>query len=93
MSKQITINSISSGVAPYDIWICDTCFGTCQYYDTTTTLPYTFILPEMYETYNTCCVKIIDDNGCVYCEDITKYKQFEDGLFFEFMDDIPYDFE
>jgi len=95
MSVQITINSISSGVEPYDIWVCDTCFGTCQYIDTisASTLPYSFILPSMYESYISYVVKIIDDNGCVYCQDQSKFKQFQIGSIIEFMDGEQYKFQ
>ena len=95
MATQITINSISSGTEPFNVWLCDTCFGTCQYIDTisASTIPYTFTLPTLYETYPTYTVKIIDSNGCVYCDVISKYKQFEDETIFEFMDGTPYEFE
>lgn len=90
----VTINTITSGTSPFDIWVCDTCYGTCQYIDTITSAPYTFTLPSVYETYFTYVVKIIDDNGCVNCETLSKtYKQFQDGDFFEFMDGTPYEFQ
>lgn len=93
MATTVTINSITSGTSPYDIWVCDTCYGTCQYIDTTSTLPYSFILPSVFETYATYVVKIIDDNKCVYCDSFSHYKQYEDETIFEFMDGIPYEFQ
>ena len=93
MATTVTINSITSGTSPYDIWVCDTCFGTCQYIDTTLTLPYSFTLPTIYETYISYIVKIIDDNDCVFCSSFSHFKQFEDEIIFEFMDDTPYEFE
>jgi hypothetical protein len=93
MATTVTINSITSGTSPYNVWVCDTCFGTCQYIDTFTTLPYSFTLPSVYETYPYYVVKIIDANGCVYCDTFSYYKQFEDEILFEFMDNIPYEFE
>jgi hypothetical protein len=93
MATQITINSVTSGTSPYDIWVCDTCYGTCQYIDTTTTIPYSFILPSVYETYISYVVKIIDDNGCVYCQDESSFKQFQIGDLFEFMDGDQYKFQ
>jgi hypothetical protein len=94
MSYQVTINSITSGTSPYNIWICDTCFGTCVYHDTITTTPYSFTLPSVYETYPSYVIKIIDDVGCVYCETSSaSYKQFEDGDYFEFQDGDEYQFQ
>ena len=93
MATTVTINSVTSGTSPYDVWVCDTCFGTCQYINTFTTLPYSFTLPSVYETYPSYVVKIIDANGCVYCDAFSHYKQFEDEILFEFMDNIPYEFE
>ena len=94
MSLQITINSVTSGTSPYDVWICDTCYGTCEYINTTNTIPYTFTLPSNYETYATYVVKIIDDNGCVFCETASSlYKQFEGGEYFEFQDGEEYQFQ
>ena len=74
----VTINTITSGTSPFDIWVCDTCYGTCQYIDTITTTPYSFTLPAVYETYLSYVVKLIDDNGCVYC-DTVYYKQFQNS--------------
>lgn len=93
MATTVTINSVTSGTSPYDIWVCDTCYGTCQYIDTTPTIPYSFILPSIYETYPTYVVKVIDDNGCVYCDTESYYKQFQNSELFEFMDGSPYDFQ
>jgi hypothetical protein len=95
MATQITINSITSGTSPYDIWVCDTCYGTCQYINTinASTLPYSFNLPVTYETYPTYVVKIIDSNGCIYCDTLSSYKQFENEDIVQFMDGIFYEFE
>ena len=93
METLISIDSTISGTSPYDIWVCDTCYGTCQYIDTITTTPYTFILPSVYETYSSYVIKLIDDNGCVYCESNSYNKQFQNSDLFEFMDGTPYDFK
>jgi hypothetical protein len=89
----ITINSVFSGSSPYNVWVCDTCFGTCQYIDTISTTPYSFTLPTSFETYTTYVLKLVDDNGCVYCETNSLYKQFENGDIFEFMDGDLYEFQ
>lgn len=95
MAKIITINNITSGTSPFDVWVCDECFGTCQYIDTfgSGSLPYSFILPSIYETYPTYVVKIIDDNDCVFCYESSIFKQFQDGDMFDFMGGEPYEFE
>jgi hypothetical protein len=93
MATIVTINSVTSGTSPYDIWVCDTCYGTCQYIDTTNTIPYSFTLPTSYETYPSYVIKIIDDNGCVYCDTEILYKQFQNSELFEFMDGTPYQFQ
>jgi hypothetical protein len=95
MSTLVTINTISAGTQPYDVWVCDTCYGTCQYIDTISgsSLPYSFTLPAIYDTYPSYTVKIIDDNNCVYCQDTLIYKQFQDDELFEFMDGEDYEFQ
>ena len=93
MPTLVTINTITSGTSDYDVWVCDTCFGTCQYIDTISSVPYSFTLPPIYETYPSYVVKLIDDNGCIYCEDNPFYKQFQDGDLFEFMDGEEYEFQ
>ena len=95
MPTQVTVNTISGGSSPYDIWVCDGCgtSGTCQYVATITTLPYSFTLPVMFETYSSYVVKLIDNNGCEYCDSNCGYKQFQDGDCFEFMDGTPYEFQ
>jgi hypothetical protein len=93
MSTLVTINSITSGTSNYDVWVCDTCYGTCQYIDTITAAPYSFVLPPIYETYPSYVIKVIDDNGCIYCEDTSFYKQFQNNELFEFMDGEQYEFQ
>jgi hypothetical protein len=95
MAIQITINSVTSGQSPYNLYVCDLCNGgTCQYIATTSTIPYTFTLPTIFETYSSYAVKIEDANGCSYCETSgPSAKQFQDGQYFEFMDGSEYGFQ
>jgi hypothetical protein len=97
MAIQITINSVTSGLSPYNVYVCDQCFGgTCQYIDTFSDaiLPFSFNLPTSFETYTSYVVKLEDSNGCVYCEtSASSAKQFQDGEYFEFMDGEEYLFE
>ena len=69
--EQVTINNVISGTSPYNVWVCDTCEGTCQYIDTISTTPYTFNLPSNFETFDSFTVKLVDSNNCVYCDVLT----------------------
>jgi hypothetical protein len=89
---QVTINNITSGTSPFNVWVCDTCEGTCQYIDTITTTPYSFILPNTFESFETYVLKLVDINGCVYCDILSKYVQFEDEIVFRYMDGTLYEF-
>jgi len=96
MPTIVTLNTITSGTSPYDIWVCDECgiYGTCQYIDTISSVPYSFTLPVSFESMDTYVIKIIDNNGCEFCSDsLCTYKQFEDLICFEFQDGIPYNFQ
>ena len=95
MATVVTLAS-TTGSIPLDIWLCDSCdsTATCVYYDTTNILPYSFTVPSEYETNVTYAVKVIDSNGCIYCETASVLgKQFEDGDYFEFMDGEEFDFQ
>ncbi len=94
MATLITLNS-TTGTLPLDIWICDSCdeTGSCIYAGTATSLPYSFLLPELYETFPTYSIKFIDNNDCEYCNNYSEFKQFMDSEIFEFMDDTPYEFQ
>ena len=94
MATQITLNS-TTGTLPLDIWICDSCSGTstCIYADTATSLPFSFILPALYETYPTYSIKLIDNNGCEYCDNYSSFYLFMNGESYEFMDGLPYEFQ
>jgi hypothetical protein len=95
MPVLVNINTITGGLSPYDIWVCDDCAtsGTCQYIATTSVIPYSFTLPPVFQTYQSYVVKIIDSNGCEYCFKDCDYKQFQDGQCFEFMDGDQFDFQ
>ena len=98
MSILVNIGSIISGASPYSVWVCDKCdsTGVCQYIDSFTDaeIPYSFVLPSVYETYPSYVVKVIDDNDCEYCYDTTDVlKQFQDDDDFDFMDGQPYEFQ
>ncbi len=60
---QVTIDAIT-GQTPYDIYVCDSNELNCFWITTTSTIPYTFIIPPPYDVMETFCIKAIDDNGC-----------------------------
>lgn len=95
MAIEITINSITSGASPYNVYVCDFCSGgTCQLIGSITGATYTFTLPTVYETYTSYTVKLVDNAGCTYCEVFSAYgKQFQDGDYFEFMDGNEFSFQ
>ena len=69
MATQISVTA-TTGTLPLNLWICDTAdaTATCVYYDTITSLPYSFILPSVYETYSSYALKFVDVNSCIYYE-------------------------
>lgn len=64
MGLQVTINNIT-GQTPFDIYICQSGGTDCFYMATTSTVPYSFYIPEPYNTSSSYMVKIVDDNGCI----------------------------
>jgi hypothetical protein len=64
MAIEVTINSIT-GQSPYDIYICQTGGTGCFYMATITSVPYTFTIPQPYNTSTSYMLKLIDNNGCI----------------------------
>ena len=66
MPIQTTIYSLS-GTSPFDVYICQFNLTGCFYIDTITSgdIPYTFTIPAPYDTAESYCVKVVDDQGCV----------------------------
>lgn len=73
MAKIVEINPNGFVTAPYDVYVCEDCteVSVCQYIDTTSSDPYQFELPSIYEDYPSFSVKIIDAQGCIICETYT----------------------
>lgn len=63
MAQQIFITSVI-GVAPYSIYICQVDGSNCIYIDTTSIIPFDFIIPESYDITNGFTLKVVDANGC-----------------------------
>lgn len=66
MPIQTTIYSLS-GTSPFDVYICQFNLTGCFYIDTITSgdIPFTFTIPAPYDTAESYCVKVVDDQGCV----------------------------
>jgi len=58
----------SSGVAPYDVYVCDITNTFCYLVATGVSLPYQFNVPPPLDNTNDLIIKIIDSNGCEYFE-------------------------
>lgn len=69
---QITIDNLN-GVQNYDIYVCDSGYTSCIYFDTITNAqqPYTFLVPPPYDNLTPVCLRIIDNIGCEFeiCSD------------------------
>jgi hypothetical protein len=66
MAVQVTLYSLS-GTSPFDVYICQFNLTGCFYIDTITNgdIPYTFNVPAPYDTAESYCVKVVDNQGCV----------------------------
>jgi len=63
MAKQININT-STGVPPYDVYLCQVDGSDCIYIDTISAVPYSFIIPSPYDTADDFTLKVSDSTGC-----------------------------
>jgi len=65
MPVDITINGLT-GLSPYDVYVCDNPNTICVYIDTINSgdLPYTFQVPEPWETMSSFTLQVTDSNGC-----------------------------
>ncbi len=66
MAVQVTLYSLS-GTSPFDVYICQFNLTGCFYIDTITNgdIPYMFNVPAPYDTAESYCVKVVDNQGCV----------------------------
>lgn len=64
MSVVVNISNIT-GASPYDIYICQTGGTGCFYISTITSTPYSFPIPEPYDSSPAYMLKIIDNFNCV----------------------------
>lgn len=68
MSQQVTITSVTANT-PVDISYCYANSGSCVYVATVSTFPFTFDVPDPYDTADF-IIKIVDTQGCVYSHEI-----------------------
>jgi hypothetical protein len=67
MSQSIDILT-STGVPPYDVYVCDVTYTFCFLVDTGVTLPYQFFAPPPLDNVSQLIVKLVDSLGCVFFE-------------------------
>jgi hypothetical protein len=67
MSQSIDILT-STGVPPYDVYVCDVTYTFCFLVDTGVTLPYQFFAPPPLDDVSQLIVKLVDSTGCVFFE-------------------------
>ena len=72
MTTNILINDIS-GASPFNLYLCDPSNITCIYIDTipSSSLPYEFVVPVIMETQSSFNLKVVDNNGCIFYQNLT----------------------
>lgn len=92
----IEITGVTSGQAPYDVYICDATNTSCFYVSGTTFIPPSVIFDtDIYFPYEQVLyVKVIDTNGCIANNFlICGQKIYQDSNYFTFMDGNNYLFQ
>lgn len=64
MSVTVSITAIT-GQSPYDIYLCQSGGTSCFYMYTTSTIPYSFVIPSPYDQSSSYMLKIIDGANCI----------------------------
>jgi len=101
---QVTINSITGLTYPYTIYACNVYGFSCvpiAVINTNVPAPVPLLLPSpQFDLAPAVGIKIVTSDGCVrfeilYCNPTPTcdYKQFQDDVCFEFMDNDPYYFQ
>ena len=67
MSQFVDITT-STGVAPYDVYVCDITNTFCYVVATGVTLPYQFYVPAPLDNVSQLIVKLVDSLGCEFFE-------------------------
>jgi hypothetical protein len=92
----IEITGVTSGLSPYDIFICDQTNTSCFYVSGSTTIPPSvYIYTDNYfPNEQILNVRLIDTNGCVKTYLLVcGSKIFQDDFGFAFMDDDYFVFQ
>ena len=67
MSQFVDITT-STGVAPYDVYVCDITNTFCYVVATGVTIPYQFYVPAPLDNVSQLIVKLVDSLGCEFFE-------------------------
>ena len=92
----VEITGVTSGQAPYDVFICDSTNTSCFFVSGNTSVPPNIIFDtENFFPYEQILyVRLIDTNGCVHNNIlICNQKIFQDSFPFIFMDGNNYLFQ
>ena len=93
----IQITGDTGGVEPYDVFLCDPTNTGCFYISGLTSIPGRVEIDSQYYFPNDIYVylQIVETIGCVklYPLDCVSFKEFQDGVLFNFMDGIPYSYQ
>ena len=69
MIIQVHIDDISGVKYPVDIYVCGNCPNdNCTFIECVSSIPTSIIVPSPYSTYPSFSIKLLDANGCEYCQ-------------------------
>ena len=95
----VDISSVSGGIGPYDIYVCDVTLTYCYLVSGSTiiTTPFQFVVPSPLDSVTSLILKIVDSLGCqriIFLTCGVLYgKEFENFEVFLFQDFNIYLFE
>jgi hypothetical protein len=92
----VEITGVTSGQAPYDIFICDSTNTSCFFVSGNTSVPpsVVFDTDNFFPYEQTLYVRLIDTNGCVTNNFLVcNQKIYQDSIPFIFMDGNNYLFQ
>jgi hypothetical protein len=92
----IQITGVTSGVSPYDVYICDPTNAGCFLVSGNTNIPpiVTINSDLFFPNEQIVYVKLVDIFGCVLSQEVVcGGKIFQDDFGFSFMDDIYFVFQ
>jgi hypothetical protein len=69
MPTEVTINTLT-GLADFNVYICDDPITTCVWVDQIPSAPYQFTIPSILDGQPSYNLKIVDSNGCEIIENL-----------------------